>query len=206
MVANVTPDRSPPHDRRRGRDAEYFLYNSTADFQLHHVRRAILLCLGLLVTGTVHGQIQEKKLLDRLLKPDTSLQNNLQDKRFVAAGATLEKKARTKTFYVRARRPEKQFGGTRNVSTRTFPTESSRHHRTEANLETRSSVQNMEVAYSTSSYGGARSAREATKRVESTTYPGSRPFLARGKSQKSLSGQNPPLTIDQVRELLNKNK
>jgi hypothetical protein len=31
-------------------------------------------------------------------------------------------------------------------------------------------------------------------------------FREQGKSQKSLDQQNPPMTIDQVRELLNKNK
>ena len=37
-------------------------------------------------------------------------------------------------------------------------------------------------------------------------FPGTRPFLVQGKSQKALSQQDKPLTIDQVRELLNKNK
>lgn len=32
------------------------------------------------------------------------------------------------------------------------------------------------------------------------------PFLDRGKSQKALSARDKPLTIEQVRELLNKNK
>jgi hypothetical protein len=37
-------------------------------------------------------------------------------------------------------------------------------------------------------------------------YAGIRPFLDQGKSQKSLSAQNKQLTIEQVRELLNKSK
>jgi hypothetical protein len=37
-------------------------------------------------------------------------------------------------------------------------------------------------------------------------YAGTRPFLDKGKSQKSLQAQNKPLTIEQVRELLNKSK
>ena len=32
------------------------------------------------------------------------------------------------------------------------------------------------------------------------------PFLGQGKSQKALHAQDRPLTIDEVRELLNKNK
>jgi hypothetical protein len=37
-------------------------------------------------------------------------------------------------------------------------------------------------------------------------FSGTRPFLVRGKSQKALSAQDRPLSIDDVRELLNKNK
>jgi hypothetical protein len=37
-------------------------------------------------------------------------------------------------------------------------------------------------------------------------FGGSRPFLAEGKSQKALRTKNKPLTIEQVRELLNKSK
>ena len=48
-------------------------------------------------------------------------------------------------------------------------------------------------------------------RATERTYPvsefsGTRPFLVRGKSQKALSQQDRPLSIDEVRELLNKNK
>jgi hypothetical protein len=42
--------------------------------------------------------------------------------------------------------------------------------------------------------------------VDARIFAGNRPFLDQGKSQKALSRQNPPLTIEQVRELLNKNK
>ena len=37
-------------------------------------------------------------------------------------------------------------------------------------------------------------------------FSGNRPFLAEGKSQKALRTKNKPLTIEQVRELLNKSK
>ena len=47
---------------------------------------------------------------------------------------------------------------------------------------------------------------QSDKKVPSRAYAENRPFLDQGKSQKSLNRQNAPLTIDQVRELLNKNK
>jgi hypothetical protein len=46
----------------------------------------------------------------------------------------------------------------------------------------------------------------AIKVVRAQSYSGNRPFLAQGKSQKALQRKNPPLTIEQVRELLNKDK
>jgi hypothetical protein len=49
-------------------------------------------------------------------------------------------------------------------------------------------------------------APQSGKKVASGAYAGNRPFLDEGKSQKSLSRKNEPLTIEQVRELLNKNK
>jgi hypothetical protein len=59
---------------------------------------------------------------------------------------------------------------------------------------------------STSSVQGVRNAYDSNKSTSDRTFAGQRPFLDRGKSQKSLDRQNPPMTIEQVRELLNKNK
>jgi hypothetical protein len=69
---------------------------------------------------TAHAQQQEQKLLDRLLKPEMSLENSAQGKQFTAGGATIDKQARTKSFYVRDRRAEKQFV-TGNFSTKPVP-------------------------------------------------------------------------------------
>ena len=49
-------------------------------------------------------------------------------------------------------------------------------------------------------------AYDANRVVASRDFADRRQFTAQGKSQKSLDRQNPPMTIDQVRELLNKNK
>ena len=170
------------------------------------MRVNLLICSALLVVTAANAQDQEKKLLDRLLKPDVSLQNGAQNKKFVAGGATLEKNARTKQFYVRPRALQKQFQGTRNVAAREFATAASPEARAQANLTTRSRIPNAEVAYSTAAYDQVRVARDAEKAAQSNAFPETRPFAGRGKSQKALSAQDRPLTIDQVRELLNKNK
>jgi hypothetical protein len=44
------------------------------------------------------------------------------------------------------------------------------------------------------------------KKYATRDFGGNRPFLGQGKSQKALHSQDRPLTIDEVRELLNKNK
>jgi hypothetical protein len=53
---------------------------------------------------------------------------------------------------------------------------------------------------------GARVAQENGNGVVGVPFAGTRPFLGRGKSQKALSARDTPLTVEQVRELLNKNK
>jgi len=46
----------------------------------------------------------------------------------------------------------------------------------------------------------------SAKKYATRDFAGNRPFLGQGKSQKALHAQDRPLTIDEVRELLNKNK
>ncbi len=171
------------------------------------MRVILLICLALwLGASLATAQEQERKLLDRLLKPDMSLQNNAQEKQFVAGGATVEKKARTKQFYVRERSWHKHFQGSRNVDTQEFQTRTSRYQRRESRLSGRRAPE-AAGSYATADYPAVHAAPEARKSVDSTEFPaGERAFLVRGKSQKALSAQDRPLTLDQVRELLNKNK
>lgn len=171
------------------------------------VRPVILFGL-LALSGSlpVHAQEQEKKLLDRLLKPDTSLQNSAQDKQFQARGATTTKAVRTKSFHVTQRKSEKGFWNTQQVSVKEFATRSSRETDAKADLSTRYSGPDLNARSSTKAYSQVREASDANKSISATEYAGNRPFLGRGKSQKALSVQDKPLTIEQVRELLNKNK
>jgi hypothetical protein len=170
-----------------------------------HLLRLATAILALTVC-TVGAQVQEKKLIDRLLEPDMSLQNNAQNKQFATRGSTTTKQARTKSFYVRERKREKEFSGVRNFFAKMFRTRRSRYSDVQANLKTRSQVKTPQIPASTSAYATAPPALASNKRYDTSEFSGSRPFLARGKSQKALSAQDRPLTIDEVRELLNKNK
>jgi hypothetical protein len=167
----------------------------------------VLLISAVLATAviTARAQQQEQKLLDRLLKPNTALENSAQGKQFTAGGATIAKKARTKWFYVRNRRAEKQFV-TGDFGTKPFRTSSSRYQRQEATVATQTTIPKIDTPYPAPGYRGIRAAPESDAAVETSDYRDTRPFLVRGKSQKALSQQDRPLTVDEVRELLNKNK
>ena len=136
-----------------------------------------------------------------------SLQNNAQNKKFTVSGNTKTKKAPTKSFYVAERPREKMFQGTRSFFTKIFGTRTPATATEKANLQTRE--QTRHPANPRHRFRlRRRAAREwkQSERMPSPSFPTRRPFLVRGKSQKALSQQDRPLTIDEVRELLNKNK
>lgn len=170
------------------------------------MRGVILAAAVLLCARLVPAQEQERRLLDRLLKPDMSLQNDAQKKQFTASGATVEKNTRTKSFYFQERKREKGFWNTRQIASREFSTGRSRFSDAKANLATRSRLAKIDQSYAVGGYRDVRPARDASKTISTSNFVGNRAFLVQGKSQKFLHAQDRPLTIDQVRELLNKNK
>jgi hypothetical protein len=167
----------------------------------------VSVALFLSIAAPARAQEQERKLIDRVLKPDMSLNNDMQTKQFTVRNNTETKQARTKWFFLRKRSSEKQFAGVRDYNAKPFTPRHARFATAEANLHTRGRIPNADVAYPVPGYAGVKPLRERDKAVESFAFAeGSRPFLVRGKSQTALSQQDPQLTIDQVRELLNKNK
>jgi hypothetical protein len=155
----------------------------------------------------VRAQDQEKKLVDRLLKPDMTLQNDAQNKKFIRDGsASINKRANVGTFYVHQKPRSKNFPGTRDFSTTQFYSQTYRGGRTAYEVSSQRTVANSKATYASQTAHGVRDAPQSGKKVASRAYPGNRPFLNQGTNQKSLNRQNEPLTIEQVRELLNKNK
>jgi hypothetical protein len=168
-----------------------------------------LLTISVLLLGAsccLRAQDQERKLVDRLLRPDMTLQSGEQRKKFIADGTSINKKARVGNFYVEKKSKSKTFSGTRELSTQQFNSRPFHGSRSAFQNSSQQSVGNSRLAYPTQSARGPRDASQSDKKVASRTYAENRPFLDQGKSQKSLNRQNAPLTIDQVRELLNKNK
>ena len=133
------------------------------------------------------------------------LQNSAQGKKFPANSAGTERRGTVGTFLLQPNRTEKSFADTHtlttteyrarlsNVSPRTITSKQARSTKIQASLET-------------SSVSEVREAPNTHQAISSTDYAAQRRFVEQGKSQKSLGRQNPPLTIEQVRELLNKNK
>ena len=154
----------------------------------------------------VRGQEQESKLVDRLLKPDMTLQNDAQHKKFLADGTSINKRANVSTFYVQKKSNQKTFSGTGQFSTQEFKPHSFHSKRSAFVVPSQQATGNSQSAYANQSARGVQDASQSGKKVPVRAYTENRPFLDEGKSQKSLNRHNDPLTIEQVRELLNKNK
>jgi hypothetical protein len=171
------------------------------------VGKSLALFVSLLTAlSCLRAQDQERKLVDRLLRPDMTLQNSEQKKKFIADGASINKKATVGTFYVGKKSNSKTFSGGREFSAQQFNSRAFHGSRSTFETSSQQALGNSRLAYPAQSARGLRNAPQSNKKVASHTYAENGPFLDQGKSQKSLNRQNAPLTIDQVRELLNKNK
>ncbi len=169
------------------------------------MRRLLVISLLVLSFSLVRAQEQEGKLVNRLLRPDTSLSSSEQNKKFTADRAADAKRARVGTFYLQRKPTSKTFSNTRDFQAthfqaRSFDSSGSGN----SLLAARSTV--SQRSYSTPAARASVDLRDGHKQSETTDFAGNRPFLEKGKSQKSLDRKNPPMTIEQVRELLNKNK
>jgi hypothetical protein len=151
------------------------------------------------------AQEQEAKLVDRILRPNMSLINSAQGKQFGAAGTLVAKKVPTRNFWTRDRSPVKSFATGTASSPGQFATRRFGARDETANISARSQLP-TDMVFVASTAHSTRVAPENGRNLTMAPFPGSRPFSGRGKSQTALSARDTPLTIEQVRELLNKNK
>jgi hypothetical protein len=168
--------------------------------------RVFPLILALTIwTNAVRAQEQEKKLEDRLLRPDMTLANSAQNKKFTGTGVTAaDKQFVARSFSAGTERPTKSFSSDTEFSVRDFETR--KFARAERAADTKAHTSSADAEFVTAQSSLIRTAPNEGKMTKTRDYPGSRPFLAKGTRQKILSQQNKPLTIDEVRELLNKSK
>lgn len=165
-----------------------------------------LLTLWLGVSETL-AQKQEPKLIDRLLKPNTSLKNPAQNKQFTVSGdPSAGKHFSSRDFYSPQKPLSRELPAARALTPAEFPTRHFRAGDSAAEVASRSRLTKTDTMISAPEFSGSRAARESEITSPAREFGGTRPFLAQGKSQKALWSQNKPLTIEQVRELLNKSK
>ncbi len=165
-----------------------------------------LICLTIFST-LVQAQQQENKLVDRLLRPDMSLANSAQNKQFVAAeGTSVDRKFEAKTFYAGDQHLAKPFGGLKDFFARTFGTKKFLRAKAAAEAKASAGMAFANTEFPTRESSLIRTSNEADKKSEVREYAESKPFLGQGTRQKILSQQDHPLTIDEIRELLNKNE
>ena len=144
--------------------------------------------------------------MDRLLRPDMDLKNEAQNKKFTSGGVSINKQATVGAFYVQKKSNSRDFLGIHAFLARQFNSQPFHSGRNAFNTSSQQAMGNSRSAYTNQTARGVRDAPQSDEKVAVRAYAENRPFLDEGKSQKSLSRQNAPLTIEQVRELLNKNK
>ena len=154
---------------------------------------------------TSWAQHQEPSLVDRLLRPNMELHNNAQGKKFSANSAVIERRGTVGTFSLKPNRNEKSFVDLRVLAAPKYPSRSF-HEGTTAAASLQDRSVNAPAKVSTMSVRGVHDTYDAHSAINSRSFADQRPFQEQGKSQKSLDRRNPPLTIEQVRDLLNKNK
>ncbi len=194
---------NPSHERTiRGR-------NRMMRFWLHC--SALLPVLLLASSGLGYSQTQERKLMDRMLKPDMELQNPLQTKSFgKASSVTLRKASESVDSYAGVRDAYiKEFPYTRSFLGIKNPWFGGKVYDSKgASLLTKSAIVNADREVPVKKAEAANYS-DATKGA----YFGSpvvpvQPFIPQPAAQGSVSGIsgkiNEKMTIDEVRELLNK--
>ncbi|HEX4083766.1 MAG TPA: hypothetical protein VHY22_02555 [Chthoniobacteraceae bacterium] len=171
--------------------------------------RPLLLALLLLIPGLVHAQLQESQLAERLLQPDRTLGNSNQDKTYYGGGTGLDfsKTANVKQFDFVQKFSPKSFE-TKAFTAKNFWMGSFKFSTKTASVKTDAQAHQT---FATKA-AAIKQASEANKSF--TTDKGSYSIrdadvTARGKtSQEHLDelykGSSKNMTIDEVRDLLNK--
>ena len=172
--------------------------------------RSLALILLLATCGVLHAQVQERKLVDRLLKPDMTLGNPMQNKAFNGAsggGLDVSKDANVKEFYFIQKFTPKTF------DTKQF--EVKNYWQGDFQFATKSATVKTDfTADKTFETKGApvKEAREAGKSYQTAT---TRAYATRVAPELAKTSQNhldevykgkTEMNIDEVRDLLNKPK
>ncbi len=171
--------------------------------------RPLILLLLLASCGVLHAQVQERKMLDRLLRPDRSISSPMQDMAYngsAGTGVELKKDANVRDFYFIQKFSPKGYE-TKDYESKGYWEGDFQFSTKAANVKTDSAAQKT---FSTKALP-VKDAREAGKLFGS----GSQTFATRDAPQRGKTSQNhldevykgkEQMNIDQIRDLLNKPK
>ena len=166
----------------------------------------LLLCLTSF-PFLVGAQEQERKLADRLLRPNMKLVNSAQDKKFASAEVTpVGKTFVARSFSTADERTVKSFSSEKNISAKRFATKKFTRTEQTPNTQTKAKMASANAEFVTRKSSLVQTASDEGKVAATREYTDDRPFIGKGTRQKILSQEDKPLTIDEVRELLNKSK
>src|SRR5881275_97872 len=122
LVAKRPPRRGAPFCGRLPALRRLFLYKSIRISQPKTVRPSLLVLAFLTLATASYAQEQERKLVDRLLTPNTRLANPDQNKKFTGGLEAPTRSAATKSFYVSEKKLSKSFVADRSATTTSFRT------------------------------------------------------------------------------------
>ncbi len=163
----------------------------------------VLLCLTILGPPLL-AQEQERKLVDRLLRPDLSLSNPAQNKRFSGTDATpVHREFLAKPFYAGREYSAQRYSGlidflAKKFGTRSFAETTPAHVTAAPN--------DAKPMFRIGQSPAVRTSADENKSAPVREYADERPFRGKGTRQEILDQQSHPLTIEEVRELLNKDR
>ena len=136
-----------------------------------------------------------------------SLANPEQDRKFTSVGGTpVDKKFDAKSFSTGDEKTQKSFLGTKGFFSKVFGTRTFTRAEAAANAKTNADLAYANTQFKTNESSLIRPSPDSAKKARVREYADQRPFLGKGTRQKILSQQDRPLTIDEVRELLNRSK
>lgn len=161
-------------------------------------------CLA--ATPRAGAQVQEKKLAERLQNPDMTLEFVPRVKSFGSGKGYQDPKggnAGVKEFYFTQRYSAKGFA-TKDYRAGNFWMGDFKFDTKRADVK---ASRDAGKTYATKS-AEVKEAREGGKTYGTSTFAGTREHIERGKAQGAIDAEQKkgPKTIDDVRELLNKNK
>ena len=136
-----------------------------------------------------------------------TLVNSAQDKKFSGPDVRpVERKFSAKSLSPVHERTARSFSSENNLSVKKFETKNFRRTEQTPNPQAKSATASAHAEFVTRKSSLTRTASDERKTAKTRDYADSRPFLAQGTRQEILSQKDKPLTIDEIRELLNKNR